>query len=192
MVLAQKDRIQRPYWSIFLPKAAEAGGKLDRRPQHRRAPVAGTPARPGWGRRSGCRSAGPPSLNPAGDRERRTSRHGDQEHALHPLVVGVHPPAGDLARPVHLDVERKELRGGRRSVVVSFEQPPHRLVPLRAHGRSGGDVEGGELQPALDLEDRLRLQQRPLRRVVVVGEKRAAAAARRAGACQACQTFSSG
>ena len=70
-------------------------------------------------------------------------------------------------RPVEARVEREELRAGRDQIIVMFEELADGIVPPRArHGRSP-DVEGRQSEPAFDFENRFRLHQGALRRVIV-------------------------
>ncbi len=66
-------------------------------------------------------------------RDRRTARHGDRDHHLHPAVVGVHHLAGDFFRPVDVGVEREHLRGRQHKIVVVLEERARGLIPRGAH-----------------------------------------------------------
>ena len=155
-------------------EAAEVVSSPSRSPSHTRLRVASRTTRHDCGRRSAFRSA---SLGAEASRhgERRTSRHRDRKHALHPFVVGLHLAARDLARPRQIGVEGKQLRRRGDEEVVRSEETPHRLIPFRAHTGRRRNVVGRQLEPAFDLEDRFRLQERAFCRIVVIGQQRAAA-----------------
>src|SRR5882762_1493859 len=90
---------------------------------------------------------------PGGDRDRGVAGDGDVVAALHPVEVVVHAHAGDLARPLLVDREGRELVHRAQQELVALQEPPHAVKQVAAQRLRPGDFVGGELEALLDVPD---------------------------------------
>lgn len=95
----------------------------------------------------------------------RAAGHRCREHNLHPAVIRVHRLSGDFSWPRNVRIEREQLRSWQSEKIVALKCPTECVINLRAPYRSAPDIQGAQLQRALNFLDRLRLQLGPLLRV---------------------------
>src|SRR5258708_14775167 len=113
----------------------------------------------------------PSMVKTRGGGKRGAAAHGDGKYTLHPFVIGLHLFARDFLRPVEIDIERKQLRGRNYEVIVFFEKAAHCLIPCGPYCGRRGNIEGGELKAALNLEYCLWFQEGTLCRIVVLSQE---------------------
>ena len=95
----------------------------------------------------------------------RQAGEGGGRHHLHPAVVGVHRPAGDLLRPAPLDRERPDLRRRQGEEVEAVEQLHHLLIEGAAIDARLHHLRGAELGAVVVLPQRLGLDPGAVRRL---------------------------
>ena len=95
----------------------------------------------------------------------RAAGHRCRERNLHPAVIRIHRLSGDFSWPRNVRIEREQLRSWQSEKIVTLKCPTECVINLRAPYRSAPDIQGAQLQRALNFPDRLRPQLGPLLRV---------------------------
>ena len=100
-------------------------------------------------------------MEPRRQAERGQAGKGGVQRALHPAVVGVHRPAGNLRRPALVDSKRPHLRGGQRQHIKALKQPQQMAVEGAAHLTGPHEIHAAQALRLVVLPQRLGLDLAP-------------------------------